>query len=87
MTSPFLAPSMPLPSYAFFRFLFAASMEEVCVGAGVGGRVNIATAREEPPAWAVNRASKSGVFSTNPILSGMLVAFWLALACARRKWW
>ena len=87
MTSPSLAHSVPLFPCAFFHFLFAAFMEKVRVGAGVGGWVTTTTVGEEPPAWAVSRASKSGVFSSNPILSGMLVASWSTLACAGHKRW
>ena len=87
MTSPSLAPSVPLPPYAFFHFLSVAFMEKVRVEAGVGGWVATTTTGEEPPAWAVSRASKSGVFSSNPILSGMLVASWSTLACAGHKRW
>ena len=54
---------------------------------GVGGQVTTAMVGEEPPIWAVSRASRSGVFFSNSILSGMLVASWSALTCAGRRWW
>lgn len=80
MTSTSSAPLVPLLPYALFRFLSAASTEEVHVRAGVGGQVATTIAGEELPTWAVSRVSKSRVFSSNPILSGMLVAFWSMLA-------
>ena len=48
----------------------------------MGGQGTTATAREEPSAWAVSKANKGGVFSSNPIPSGMLVASWLVLTWA-----
>ena len=57
-------------------------MEDVCVAARVGGQGTTATAGEEPPDWAVSRASRSGVFSLKPIPSGMLVPYWLELIWA-----
>ena len=35
-----------------------------------------------PPAYVVNRASKSGVFSSNPIPSDMSASSWLVLTWA-----
>ena len=39
-------------------------------------------AGKEPPAWAISRASRSGVFSENSMPSWLFVASWLALTCA-----
>ena len=49
MTSPSSAPSVPLPSWVLFRFLLAASMEDACIGIGVGGQGTTATTGEKPP--------------------------------------
>ena len=82
MTFPFSTPSVPLPPCTLFCFLFVASMEEACVGVGVGCRVNTGMAREEPPVWEASKVSRSGVFSSNLMPFGMFVASWLALTCA-----
>ena len=82
MTFPSSAPLVPLPPCALFRFLFAVSTKEVRVGARLGGRVTTGTAREEPLAWAVSKARRSSIFSSNPMPSRMLVASWLALTFA-----
>ena len=87
VTSPSSTPSVPLPLYDLFCFLSVASAEEVHVGAGVGGRGTTATTEEEPPTWVVSRANRSGVFSSNPISSGILVASWLVLTWVGCKWW
>ena len=63
----------------------AASTEEVQVGAGVGGRVTTGTFGEEPLTWAMSNASRSGIFSSNPMPSGMFMASWLVLTCAGFK--
>ena len=82
-------PFRPLPPCAFFHFLSVASTEEVRVGVGVGvgGQVTTGMAGEEPPTWAVSKASRSGVFSSNPMSSGMFVAYWWALTCAGFRHW
>ena len=54
---------------------------------GVGGQVTTATIGKEPPTWAMSKVSRSEVFSSNPILFGILGASWSALTCAGRKWW
>ena len=59
-------PSALLPHWALFLFLSTASIGDVCV-AGLGGHVTADMAREEPPAWAMRRASRSRVFSSKPI--------------------
>ena len=87
MTSPSSTPSMLLPPYDLFRFLSTASAKEVHFGVGVGGRGTAVTAEEEPPTWAVSRANRSGVFSSNPISSGILVVSWLVLTWVGCKWW
>lgn len=69
MTSPSSAPSMPLLPCTLFLFLSATSTEDVRVATGVGGQGTIAMAREEPPEWAISRASKFGSSLQNPSLS------------------
>lgn len=56
-------------------------MEKVHVRVGVGGRVTTGTAGDKPLAWAVSEANRSGVFSSNPVPSGMFLASWLVLTC------
>ena len=80
--SPSSLPFGPLPPCTLFRFLSIASTEEVCVGVGVCGRVTTGTAGDEPPTWAVSKASRSRVFSSNPMPSMILVVSRLALTCA-----
>ena len=60
-------------------------MKEECIGVEVGARVTTSTVGEEPLAWAISKASKSRVFSSNPMPSGMFVASWLALTCVGFK--
>ena len=55
------------------------------MGVGVSSRVTTGTVGEEPLAWAISKASKSRVFSSNPMPSGMFVASWLALTCVGFK--
>ena len=66
-TSPSSVSSEPLLPWPHFLFLFVASACDACIATRVGGWGVIATAGEEPSAWAVSRASKSGVFSSKPI--------------------
>ena len=40
------------------------------------------TTGKAPPAYVVSRASKFGVFSSNPILSNMSASSWLVLTWA-----
>ena len=81
--SPSSAPSVPLPPWPLFIFLSAASTEDVRVRAGVGGRGTTGIAGEEPSLWAISKARRSGVFSSKPIPSEMLVPSWLKLNWVR----
>ena len=71
VTSLSLAPLVPLPPWALFLFLLAASTEDVHIAARVGGWGTTMIVGEKPPIWAINKAKRSRVFSSNPIPSGI----------------
>ena len=87
MTSLSLAPLVPLPPWALFLCLLATSTKDAYIVARVGGWGTTMTAGEDPPIWAINKAKRSKVFSSNPIPSGILAPSLLVLTWAGLREW
>ena len=69
VTSPSSIPSTFFPPWTLFLFLSLTFVGDACVMVEVGGQGTTAMAGEEPLAWAISRASRSGVFSSKPMSS------------------
>lgn len=84
-----ISPSLDLLVYfPLFLFFSGAFATEDWGGAGVGGEVwPRLQDTPPPPAWAMSKANKLGVFSLSTIAFGTLMASWLELTYTATKWW